>query len=60
MVVEQAGQWRSADSKEVIGSQTLASEFTVNDGLVKSVVRYDDLYKALKTAGLAHSDEMHS
>jgi hypothetical protein len=58
MVVEQAGQWRSAESGEVIGSQTVASVFAVCDGLVTSLVRYDDLSEALKTAGLDQSDEI--
>jgi ketosteroid isomerase-like protein len=58
VVVEQAGQWRSAESEEVIGSQTVASVFAVSDGQVTSVVRYDDLSEALNTAGLDHSDEI--
>jgi hypothetical protein len=56
--VEQAGKWRSAESGEVIGSQTVASVFAVCDGLVTSLVRYDDLSEALKTAGLDQSDEI--
>ncbi|HEX5912509.1 MAG TPA: nuclear transport factor 2 family protein [Rubrobacter sp.] len=58
VVVEQSGQWRSAESGEVIGSQTVASVFTVCDGLVTSLVRYEDLSEALKTAGLEQSDEI--
>jgi hypothetical protein len=58
VVVEQVGQWRSAESGEVIGSQTVASVFGVCDGLVTSLVRYDDLSEALKTAGLDQSDEI--
>lgn len=60
VVVEQTGQWRSAESGEVIGSQTVASVFAVRDGLVTSLVRYDDLSQALKTAGLDQSDEIRS
>jgi len=44
----------------VIGSQTVASVFAVSDGLVTSVVRYDDLSEALKTAVLDLSDEIRS
>jgi limonene-1,2-epoxide hydrolase len=58
VVVEQAGQWRSAESGEVIGSQTVASVFAVCDGLVTSLVRYDDLSQALKSVGLDQSDEI--
>jgi hypothetical protein len=58
VVVEQAGQWRSGESGEVIGSQTVASVFAVCDGLVTSLVRYDDLSQALKTASLDQSDEI--
>jgi SnoaL-like domain len=58
VVVEQTGQWRSAESGAVIGSQTVASVFAVCEGLVTSLVRYDDLSEALKTAGLDQSDEI--
>jgi limonene-1,2-epoxide hydrolase len=58
VVVEQAGRWRSVESGEVVGSQTVASVFAVCDGLVTSLVRYDDLSEALKTAGLDQSDEI--
>lgn len=58
VIVEQVGQWRSAESGEVIGSQTVASVFVVSDGQVKSVARYDGLSEALNTAGLDHSDEI--
>jgi ketosteroid isomerase-like protein len=60
VVVEQAGQWRSAESGEVLGKHTVASVFAVSDGLVTSVVRYDDLSEALNTTGLDHSDEIRS
>ena len=38
----------------------MASVFAVCDGLVTSLVRYDDLPQALKTAGLDQSDEIGS
>ncbi len=60
VVVEQAGQWRSAESGEVTGSQTVASLFAVSDGLVTSVVRYDDLSETLKAADVDHTDEIRS
>ena len=43
---------------EVIGSQSVAAVFAVCAGLVMSLVRYDDLLEALKTAGLDQSDEI--
>jgi ketosteroid isomerase-like protein len=58
VVVEQVGQWRSAESGEVIGSQIVASVFVVSEGQVKSVARYDDLSEALNTAGLDSSEEI--
>jgi len=58
VVVEQSGQWRSATSGEVIGSQTVTTVFGVSGGQVASVMRYDDLSEALNTAGLDHSDEI--
>lgn len=58
MVVEQGAEWRSADTGEVAGSQTVASIFVVRDGLVASVLRYDDLADALRVAQLDESDEV--
>ena len=58
VVVEQAAEWRSGESGEVIGSQTVASVFVVSSGRVASVARYDDLAEALDTAELEHSDEI--
>jgi ketosteroid isomerase-like protein len=58
VVVEQAGQWGSAETGEVIGSQTVASVFVVSDGRVTSVARYHDLSEALNAAGLDASDEL--
>ena len=60
VVVEQDGQWRSAETGEVIGSQTVASVFAVSDEQVRSVIRYDDLSEALEVAGIDYSDEMIS
>lgn len=57
VVAEQAGQWRSAETGEVIGSQTVASVFAVSDKQVRSVMRYDDLSEALEVAGIDYSDE---
>ncbi len=50
--MEQQAEWRSADTGEVTGSQTVASIFVVRDGRIASVVRYDDLAGALNAANL--------
>lgn len=52
VVVEQQAEWRSADTGEVTGSQTVASILVVRDGRIASVVRYDDLADALSAANL--------
>ena len=58
VVVEQAAEWHSAESGEVISSQTVASVFVVSGWRVASVARYDDLAEALDKAELEHSDEI--
>ncbi len=57
VVVEQRAEWRSSDTGEVIGSQTVATVFVVRDGLVASVLRHDDLASALHAASLDESSE---
>lgn len=56
IVVEQEAAWRSANTGEVTGGQTIASVFVVRGGRVASVVRRDDLTGALSEAGLGESD----
>ena len=58
VVVEQAGQWRSAESGEMIGTQIVASVFKVSGGRVRSVARHDKLSEAMNAAGLQHSDQI--
>lgn len=57
VVVEQQAEWRSADTGEVTGSQTVASVFVVRDEKVTRVVRYDGLANALSAANLDESHE---
>lgn len=57
VVVEQEAEWRSPETGEPIGGQTVASVFVVRDGLVVSVLRYDDLAVALRVADLDESYE---
>ena len=58
LVVQQAAEWRSAETEEVIGSQTVASVFVVGEDQVTSVSRYDDLTNALQMANLDDSQEV--
>lgn len=57
VVVEEAAEWRSPDSEEIIGSQTVASVFVVRGGRVTSVARHHDLTSALTAANLDESYE---
>jgi hypothetical protein len=53
VVVEQGANWQPAEPGDL---QRVASVFVVDDGLVRSVVRYPDLASALRAANL---DEAH-
>ena len=57
VVLEQEAEWRSTETGESDGAQTVASTFVVKDGLVTSVVRYADVAEALRAANL---DESHA
>jgi ketosteroid isomerase-like protein len=57
VVVEQEAEWRSPETGESNGAQTVASDFVVSDGLVASVVRYPDVAEALRAANLDESHE---
>jgi ketosteroid isomerase-like protein len=57
VVVEQEAMWRSPETGESNGAQTVASVFVVCDGLVASVVRYPDVADALRAANLDESHE---
>ena len=60
VVVEQWAQWRSTDTGQVIGSQTVGSVFVVRDGRVTRVVRYPELADALGATNLDESYEKKS
>ena len=51
VVVEEAAEWRSPETGEVIGEDTVGSVFVVRDGRVASVARHEDLASALDAAG---------
>ena len=57
VVVEQEAEWQPAEPGD---RRTVASVFVVDDGLVKSVVRYPDLSSALRAADLDESHERRS
>ncbi len=56
VVVEQEAQWRSTETGEATGGQTVGSVFVVRDGRIESVLRHNDLAGAL---GAANLDESH-
>jgi hypothetical protein len=58
VVVEERGQWLAQDSGAVIGDQTVASVFEVNDGLIRRITRYDDVASALGAARLTQADRI--
>jgi ketosteroid isomerase-like protein len=53
VVVEQAARWRAAGAP---GDQVVATAFTVREGLISQIARYDDLQEALNAAGLTQAD----
>ena len=56
-VVAQSARWRAADG-QLSAPQEVASVFRVRDGLVASVLRYDNLSAALQAAGLSEADAL--
>lgn len=58
VVVEQEAWWRSAETGEMTGHQTVASVLVVQRGRVASVVRYPDLARALGSANLDASHQV--
>jgi hypothetical protein len=58
VVVEEQGEWLSPETGQITGSQVVASVFVVTDGLIASILRYDNLEIALREGGLDWSDEI--
>ncbi|MBN9386861.1 MAG: nuclear transport factor 2 family protein [Chloroflexi bacterium] len=58
VVVEEKGEWVEPATGKVTGSQTVASFFTVREGLIASILRFDSLETALKEARLGWQDEI--
>ena len=59
LVVEQVATWHGPDGAAT-EPQSVASSFTVEDGLVKRTVRYGSLEEALAATGLTLLDEVPS
>jgi ketosteroid isomerase-like protein len=58
VIVEERGEWIAPDSGQVTGSQSVATVFTVRDGLIAGILRYDNIETALKEGGLGWPDEI--
>lgn len=58
VVVEQLGEWKSAETGEVTGSQTVASVFRIADGKIVGLARYGSFGEAANKAGLDEGDEV--
>jgi hypothetical protein len=56
LVVEESAIWRDA-SGEPTAPAIVASAFSLEDGRVRSVIRYGSLHEALAKAGLTADDE---
>ena len=57
VVVEEAAEWRSLETGEVTGEDTVGSIFVVHDGRVASVERHENIASALDAAGLGSSQK---
>ncbi len=57
VIVEQWAEWRSADTGQVTGRQSVSSVFVVSDDRITRVMRYPDLADALDAANLDESYE---
>lgn len=60
VVVEQWAQWRSAETGQLSGSQTLGSVFVVRDYRIARVMRYPSLTDAMSAANVDESHEIRS
>ncbi len=60
VVVEQQAEWRSPETGQTTGSQTVASVFVLRDGCIARLLRYDNLADALSTANLNESHEVRA
>lgn len=57
VIAEEFGEWHSPETGEVIGSQVVASVFIIENNLITSVYRYEDIIRAFEATGLSEKDE---
>ncbi len=58
VVAEEEGVWHSPDDGRETGRQMVSSLFTLDNGLITTIKRFDTLPAALREAGLDESDEV--
>ena len=58
VVVEEKGEWVDPGKGQVTGSQMVTTVFTIREGLITHILRYDSLEIALKEAGLGWQHEI--
>jgi len=58
VVAEEEGVWHSPDDGRETGRQMVSSLFTLGNGLITTIKRFDTLPAALREAGLDESDEV--
>ena len=56
VVAEEEGVWQSPDDGRETGRQVVASLFTLENGLITGIKRFDTLPAALREAGLDKAD----
>ena len=57
VVAEEEGEWLDPTTQAVIGRQRVSTHFIVDNGLITSINRFDQLEVALSEAGLSMSDK---
>lgn len=58
VVVEQAATWRDPDTGAETGSQTVATVFTIEEGLIAGIARYGFLAEAVHSANMDETNEI--
>lgn len=58
VVVEQMATWHDPDSGAETGSQTVATVFTMEDGMIAGIARYGFLAEAVHSANMDESNEI--
>ncbi len=58
VVVEQSATWHDPDSGAETGSQTVATVFTMQDGMIAGIARYGFLAEAVHSANMDETNEI--